>query len=171
MTSDIIAALILVPLNLGALYVLGYGLRDLYRGWQSTRYERAPGKLIQSEVKETVHKNRRSSRTVHQVELKYEYMAGGRPYEGTVIAPSYCPTQDRQDHEDLLEWLKSTPQFTVFYDPVVPERSVLIPGVDLGMLSQIAIGVLLLSITLGIAIGYFLIAAGDPGLVHDLVVH
>ena len=169
MTSEVIAAMFLIPLNLVGLAVMGFGLRDVYRGWKTTSFERAPGKLIDAEVKTTVRRNSKSSRTVHQVELTYAYHAGGRPCEGTVVASSYSPTPNRHDHERLLQWLQSTPQFNVFYDPLNPEKCVLVPGVDRGMFSLIALSGLLLSITLGITAIFYLISAGDPVLVQNLV--
>ncbi|MHC2068868.1 DUF3592 domain-containing protein [Bremerella sp. T1] len=166
--KEIIAALMMGGFNLIGLVIVGFGLRDLYVGWRSRSWEKTSGRLTDAIVEESVQKSSKSRRTVYEVIATYEYDAGGRPQQGNTIAFSYGPTSEREEHRLLQESLKQMPHLTVFYDPLRPEKSTLLPGIDSGMFTLVALGAMWLSVTVGITVMFFLIQGGDPELVRGI---
>ncbi|PQO31098.1 hypothetical protein C5Y96_12125 [Blastopirellula marina] len=168
MSKEIIAMLVMGGFNLIGLLIVGYGLRDLYRAWQTCSWEKTAGRLIEACIDEKTRTNNKSHRSVFEVKTTYTYDVCGRPFEGTSIAPSYIPTSEQNDHEKLLNTLKSLPSLNVYYDPLRPEKCTLVPGVDGGTFALLTIGIMWLAVTLGITGMIFLIQGGDPDLIQSI---
>jgi len=168
MSKEIIAILFMVGFNLIGLVIVGYGLRDIYRAWRSNSWEKTMGRLTEATIEETFRKTSKSSRRAYEVKATYEYDAGGMPLQGNNIALSYIETSEREDHEHLLETLKSMPSLNVYYDPVRPEKCTLIPGFDGGTFSTLTLGIMWLAATIGITGMVLLIQGGDPELVQSI---
>ncbi|MEW4563863.1 DUF3592 domain-containing protein [Bremerella sp. JC770] len=168
MSKEIIAMLVMGGFNLIGLLIVGYGLRDIYRAWRSTAWEKTTGRLIDASIEESVRKSSKSNRRVFQVKATYEYDAGGRPLQGTNIAQSYIETSAREDHDQLLETLNSIPSLNVYYDPLRPEKCTLVPGIDGATFTVLALGVMWLAATIGITGMILLIQGGDPELIQSI---
>jgi len=168
MSKETIIMLVMGGFNLLGLVIVGYGLRDIFQAWRSTTWVKTAGRLTEASVEESVRKNSKSSRRVYEVKATYQYDAGGRPLEGTTIAQSYISTSERDDHDKLLHALQSIPSLNVYYDPLRPEKCTLVPGIDGGTFSLVAIGVMWLAVTLGITGMIVLIQGGDPGLIQSI---
>lgn len=168
MSKDTIAMLVMGGFNLIGLVIVGYGLRDIYRAWRSNSWEKTGARLIEASIEETVRKNTKSNRHVFEVKATYEYDVCGRPFQGTNIASSYIPTNEREDHEKLLDTLNSIPSLNVYYDPLRPEKCTLVPGFDGGTFSLLALGIMWLAVTVGITGMILLIQGGDPELIQSI---
>lgn len=168
MTKEIIAMLVMGGFNLIGLVMVGFGLRDIYRAWRTTFWEKTSGSLVDATVEETIRKGSKSSRRVYEIKATYAYDVGGRPYQGDNISHSYYATSDSSEHETLLQTLQSIPRLNVFYDPLKPEHSTLIPGIDQGTFTLLALGAMWLAVTLGITGMILLIQGGDPELIQSI---
>ncbi len=168
MSDRTIVILVLGVLNLAGVLIVLRGLWDVYSAWITTHWEKVPGQLTSVTIDETVRKSNKTRRKVYEVKATYQYDVCGRPYQGEKIAPSYIATSDQQDHQDLLDWLNSARSLSVFYNPQHPEQSVLLPGVDRGMFSTIAVGLIWLAVTVGITGMFYLIHGGDPALIQSI---
>lgn len=168
MSKEVIAMLVMGGFNLVGLAIIGYGLRDLYRAWQTRFWEKTSGSLVEASIEETERTNDKSHRRVFEVKTTYAYDVCGRPFQGTTIAPSYIPTSEQDDHENLLNTLKSIPSLNVYYDPLRPEKCTLVPGIDGGTFALLIIGIMWLAVTLGITGMILLIQGGDPDLIQSI---
>lgn len=168
MSKEMIAMLVMGGFNLIGLVIVGYGLRDLLRGWQTTSWEQTPGRLVEATIEETQRKSSKSDRQVFQVKATYEYDVCGRPFQGENIALSYLSTSEQADHQTLLNTLKSIPSLNVYYDPLRPEKCTLVPGIDGGTFTLLALGIMWLAVTVGMTGMFFLIQGGDPELIQSI---
>ena len=168
MSKEIIAMLVMGGFNLIGLVIVGYGLRDIYRAWRTTTWEKTPGRLVEASIDETIRKSSKSSRRAFEVKTTYEYDVCGRPFQGTNIALSYSSTNEREDHEKLLDTLQAIPSLNVFYDPLRPEKSTLVPGIDGGTFALLALGIMWMAVTVGITGMMLLIQGGDPQLIQSI---
>ena len=160
---------VLVVLNAGALAVLLRGFWEVYRAWQTSQWETTPGQIARAEIEETVRKSSKQRRRVYQVKAQYQYDVCGKAYTGETITKSYCESSEREEHQHLLDWLNKAGSVQVFYDPLRPEQSVLVPGIDRGSFSTVAIGVMCLAITAGLTGMYCLVYGDDPSLIQNIV--
>lgn len=170
MTKQIIATLVMGGFNLAGLVIIGFGIRTLVRAWRTTTWQKTTARLLEASVEETVQTSNKRNRLAYEVQVKYEYDAGGRPLNGTTIAHSYMATHQRDQHDQLLETLKSIPHLTVYYDPLEPEKCTLVPGVDGGSFFGLAIGIMWLAVTAGLTGMMLLIQGGDPELIRSISV-
>ncbi|QDU78295.1 hypothetical protein Pan97_53800 [Bremerella volcania] len=168
MSKEIIALLVMGGFNLIGVVIVGYGLRDLYRAWRSSSWEKVSGRLIEASIEETTRKSSKSSRRVYEVKATYEYDVCGRSYQGNRISQSYIPTHERAEHDLLLDTLNSIPSLNVYYDPLHPEKCTLVPGVDGGTFTLLALGIMWLAVTVGITGMILLIQGGDPQLIQSI---
>lgn len=160
---------VLILLNLGALAVLLRGFWEVYQAWQTTHWKTVPGQLTTAEIEKTEHKSSKNRRQVYQVKAQYQYDVYGKTHVGETIATSYIPSSELEEHQELLDWLNHAGSVQVFYDPLRPQQSVLVPGIDRGSFSMVSIGVLCLAITGGLTGMYCLIYGNDPSLVQNIV--
>lgn len=168
MSKEIIAMLVMGGFNLIGVVIVGYGLREFFRAWRTTSWEKTAGRLVEATVDETVRKSNKSSRHVFEVKATYEYDVCGRPFQGGNITQSYIATSEREDHDKLLNTLNSIPSLNVYYDPLRPEKCTLVPGIDGGSFSLLALGIMWLAVTVGITGMILLIQGGDPGLIQSI---
>lgn len=168
MSIDIIAMLVMGVFNLLGILIVGYGLRDVYRAWQTCSWEKTSGRLVEASLEETACTNAKSHRCIYEVKTTYAYDVSGRPFQGKTIAPSYLPTSEQVHHEKLLNTLKSVPSLNVYYDPLRPEKCTLVPGMDGGTFALLTIGIMWLAVTVGITGMIYLIQGGDLDLIQSI---
>ncbi|MBA2113520.1 DUF3592 domain-containing protein [Bremerella alba] len=168
MLKETIVVLVMGGLNLIGLLIVGYGLRDLINAWRTTAWEKTSGRLTEATIEETVQKSSKAKRRVFEVKATYDYDVGGRPFQGNNITQSYIATSERDEHESLLDALRCIPSLNVYYDPLRPEKSTLIPGIDGGAFSRLAMGTMWLAATVGISGMILLIQGGDPELIRSI---
>ena len=160
----------------GMLSILGFGVRDAWHGWRSSRWPQVKGIVIESAVasresrtdtrrvgKENLPVNERMTTrlgTVFYPKIKYQYEIAGRACEGTRITIS-----DGVDSEDpalakmITEKYAVGTSVLVFYNPHVVTLAVLQPGISEGATAQVVIG-LIFSLAFG---GLLAFALSKPG--------
>lgn len=152
-----IALVVLSAFFLGMLTILGFGVRDAWRGWRSPGWPQVTGTILESSVRSresnTTTRNvgkenrpvgeRETTRaeTVFYPEVKYRYEAFGRTCEGARIKISDgIDSPNPATAEALVAKYAVGTRVVVFHDPHDATVAVLEPGVSEGAIAQTAIG-------------------------------
>ncbi|MBI1248811.1 DUF3592 domain-containing protein [bacterium] len=146
-----------------------YSMRQLITGWRSLKWSSVPGVFVDGRIEKTEHRSKNGNKTFYEVCVAYKYKVAGQTFRGNVITPGYAGTTDLEEETRLLEWLQSTPSFQVFHDPLHPEKSVLVPGIDRGMFTYMLVGVILLLAAIGIGTSNYLLNFGESDLLQSIV--
>lgn len=115
------------------------GLRAYFIGHGSEQWPQTAGTVIHSQVSESPMVEERYPLFA----LKYEFFVGGKRYESNQI---YFQTNTGESHLYPAEEYSRYPlgkAVTVYYKPGEPEVAVLIPGVSRGVWGLLALGALL----------------------------
>ena len=109
------------------------------------------GTVVYSEVKSTesrsVSNDMLVDSTAYEPHIKYTYSVGGRECENDKFASAVTPgIRDPAGAEDILRGYPVGSQVAVFYNPLSPEDSVLVPGGSRGNVYFLLIGFVILAV-------------------------
>ena len=137
------AAVVIVLLGAYKTKVFG---QALYWGWRSGRWPRANAHIVESSMAVSGTSGRRSPvQLMGAPTIEYKYKLEGTVYEGDQVA--FGPLWWWLSLYDVHHY-RAGSSAEVAYDPALPARSVLCPGVTLSTAFGLPIGVTLLIVGL-----------------------
>ena len=114
-----------------SIVVLSYGVPNLLQAIASTRWPKAPGRVLASQIVEP------RGRRYHPL-ITYDYVVGNTTYTGDTYRWGDTYYWKRQTAEAAVQTYAPGAAVLISFDASRPERSVLEPGVTADALSSIA---------------------------------
>jgi hypothetical protein len=115
------------------LYILGLGLRNVYRAVASQRWPRVPGAVVESATSASVSTDRetRIKSTTYQAQIVFAYQVNGKSYTtDTLHFGQTLGSSDASEAELLHRRYPVGGPVSVSYDPGEPSIAAVKPGVD-----------------------------------------
>jgi len=134
-----------------------WAANQLWKAFASTRWPSAEGRVISSSVEmvEEVHRLRRGSRIeapAYRAAVTYSYRVGDALYTGDRVSFGDYSSSIPGHARNICERYPPGKTIEVYYDPEDPRVSVIEPGVSVGAVMPLLIG--LVFVTVGV-IGLF----------------
>ena len=134
--------IIIIPLCsaflLGGLWLLFDGILLCVRAHESKSWEPSAGEIIDTRV-ETSRDS--EGDTHYEIKLLYSYSFNNETYQGDKIFFGYGSTSNMLDNQELVEYFPAGKEVPVYINPVHPDESVLIPGIQRFTLTRAWAGV------------------------------
>ena len=144
--------------------VSAWGVVEYRRGQASTNWPTVEGRVTRSWVDEETSTrtegNRRVTSTMYQARVDYEYEVDGRMRRSRRISFGEYSTSDPADAEAIVGKYPAGGAVKVYYDPQMPERAALEPGVTFGNYFLLGIGLVFLFVGIGLGAGAIFIPWG-----------
>jgi hypothetical protein len=106
-----------------------FGLREVYRAWDSRTWPAAEGVVRTSSVRHEADAHHSNSPGTQVAEIRYEFTADGRTHSGTRVAFGDYSSSDSAHAQGLVDRYPAGTVVTVHYRPDNPDVCVLEPGV------------------------------------------
>lgn len=157
--TDILKVVIAIIIVSGLISALGItalviGMQEIIDATSSRDWPEASGTVIHSKIEntETTSTGKRNREYSYQADIKYKYFVNGKTYVGDRI--SWGEVSNKDIAQRRVDNYPVGREITVYYDPEIPEKSVLEPGYSSGLLflPLLGIGAILCAIICGVVI-------------------
>lgn len=139
----------------GGGLLLFWGLPSYSRAKASTEWPTVDGEVAASQVRKSSSFRNNKTKTTYSAAVLFSYTVDGKQYESDVIWPGggYQSTSN-VPHQAVVDRYPPGKAVQVYYDPAVPQRGVLEPGVHFA--EYMLLGISGCFLTFGICMGLVL---------------
>lgn len=129
---------------LGALVLIGAGVRDVVRGARTRGWARTEGVVVRSGVERVLEETGEGTAERFRAAVRFRYEVAGRVHGGSAVRAADSGTASGARAERIAARYPAGARVAVFHDPAHPERAVLERGFGAGALWTVAAGGLFL---------------------------